>query len=423
MGLEVAGAAETAVATAGRRHHRAARVGAGAVARVFGLGVAAEDVELVDDVEHRIGVERVAPRVGAHHGVDRAGDVALLREDVVEAEAEREGAVAEEGLRELGVPEQFVGVHRRGRETAARLHADVGGEAQTERQVEVGRGPIGEAPRVEIGARLEGGARVLIVHTAVEGHVPERTAVGQVDVFAQGEDAADTLFGRHGGEERVELFEGGNAAEGCGRRGGDEAHAAGEGRVGRGGEGEDLLLVERCVEGQAGGRIPVAREVFGSGEASAGGDIVDHERGDGVACVIEVGVGHRALLPLGVVGVVESVEHVVPRGFKAGIAAGDVERVGTVDHVEQLCHGGLRRTAAIEDVEAVGLGDVVAEAHLRGEVEDVAHGVHPAHDGALVVQAGAFRRETDAGAQVDFLRVEAQSQLGVVGVVVVGGIL
>ena len=147
----MAGAAETAVATAGRRHHRAARVGAGAVARVFGLGVAAEDVELVDDVEHDIGGERVAPRVGAHHGVDRAGDVALLREDVVEAEAEREGSVAEEGLRELGVPNQFVGVHRRGRETAARLHADVGRKAHPEGEVKIACHTIGETPSVELG--------------------------------------------------------------------------------------------------------------------------------------------------------------------------------------------------------------------------------------------------------------------------------
>ena len=78
MGLEMAGAAKSSVAAAMRGHHRPPMVGAGATVGALRLSIAAEDVELVDEVEHHVSIERIAPRVGAHHRIDGAGDAALL---------------------------------------------------------------------------------------------------------------------------------------------------------------------------------------------------------------------------------------------------------------------------------------------------------------------------------------------------------
>lgn len=57
-----------------------------------------EDVELVDDVEHHVGVQGHVPGIGAHRGVDGAGNVALLAQYVVELEHHGEGTSFQEAL-------------------------------------------------------------------------------------------------------------------------------------------------------------------------------------------------------------------------------------------------------------------------------------------------------------------------------------
>ena len=62
---------------------------------IVGMG-AAEYVEFVDDMEHAIGVEGHVPGVATHRGVDGAGDVALLTENVVELQHDGERLAFEE---------------------------------------------------------------------------------------------------------------------------------------------------------------------------------------------------------------------------------------------------------------------------------------------------------------------------------------
>ena len=117
--------------------------------------------------------------------------------------------VLEERLRELCVPDKFVGVHRRFGETAARVHADVRGERHAPVEGEVGVGAIGEIPRIHVGILLQRGARVLIVNTALQTYVVPTRAVGQVEALAhargaggaarrigRGEDVVVVLVGR-----------------------------------------------------------------------------------------------------------------------------------------------------------------------------------------------------------------------------------
>ena len=85
-----------------------------------------EGAELVDEVHHDVGVDGVAPGVAALGGRERAADVALLLQDVVELHADGGSAVFEERLGNLRVPEQFVGVHRVFNISSARIHGEVG---------------------------------------------------------------------------------------------------------------------------------------------------------------------------------------------------------------------------------------------------------------------------------------------------------
>ena len=150
----VAVAATGATAVVAGLHGTEVAAGTLAARMAFGrLGQfgTAEEVEAVDGVEHHVGVEHVRPCVGARQCGERTGDFALLPEEVEAFEAQGEGFVFEHRLRDRGVPLQFVGVEFGRREPAARGHAQVGGEGHAPRQGDVGRGAVGEAPRVEPG--------------------------------------------------------------------------------------------------------------------------------------------------------------------------------------------------------------------------------------------------------------------------------
>ena len=86
-------------ASAHRRSHRSCRHSTGSlhVGRShshsfflagFVAGGAVEDVELVDEVHHEIGVDGVAPGVGSLRGGQRSAHVALTVENVIELNAD-----------------------------------------------------------------------------------------------------------------------------------------------------------------------------------------------------------------------------------------------------------------------------------------------------------------------------------------------
>ena len=384
----------------------------------------AEDVEAVDGMEHHILVEHVRPGIGARQRGERTRDLALLTEQVEGLQAQGEGFVFEHRLRDRGVPLQFVGVEFGRREPAARGHAQVGGEGHAPGQGEVGRGAVGEAPRVEVGGGEQRGVGVLVGHASVEGEVPPRTAVGKIEALGEGSDGGAAFVGHDAGKEGVHLTQRGRIGQGGGGgRRGHVAHRTGEVGIGRGGEVEHLLAVEGRVEGQAGGGVPVAVDVFGAGESATRHVIVDGELRDAAGGQVEVGVRHESLQAFGVVGVVVEVHAVVPHGAQAGVAHRDAEGVGVVDHADELRHRGLRGASAVVEIEVGGFRERVAEAHIGGEVEDVAHGVDAADGGALVLQAGAFGRELHAGREAHGAHVVAQAHLHAVVVVAVGGVL
>ena len=109
-------------ASAHRRSHRSCRHSTGSmhIGRSHSLsfflagfvaGGAVEDVEFVDEVHHEIGVDGVAPSIGSLRGGQRSAHVALTVENVIELNADGGSLFLEERLSNLGVPNEFVGVH------------------------------------------------------------------------------------------------------------------------------------------------------------------------------------------------------------------------------------------------------------------------------------------------------------------------
>ena len=80
-------------------------------AHAASAATATEDVELVDDVDHAVGVDGIVARVTLLDSRDLTADVAALVENIVPLESDGECVALEEGHTCLSVPKELVGVH------------------------------------------------------------------------------------------------------------------------------------------------------------------------------------------------------------------------------------------------------------------------------------------------------------------------
>ena len=111
-------------------------------------------VQPVDDMDQCIAGHDVGVGLGAPLGVEGAGDVAELTEDV-EAVDDNEEVALEEGSREAGIPDEVAGVQVLVGIAGAGVEAEVGAEVELPRQLQDGGegGATGEGVEVlEVGA-------------------------------------------------------------------------------------------------------------------------------------------------------------------------------------------------------------------------------------------------------------------------------
>ena len=85
--------------------------GTSSFAHVLTCLAAAKDVQSINHVQHGVAVDAVVFGVAALHGINGSAEVALVVQDVVELQRQREVALFEQTLRQLHVPHQLVGVH------------------------------------------------------------------------------------------------------------------------------------------------------------------------------------------------------------------------------------------------------------------------------------------------------------------------
>ena len=78
---------------------------------ILGSLLSTEDIQLVDEVDHEVGIDGIGPGVATHHGIDCTAHIALLLQDIVELQADSSRLVLQETLGKLGIPEEFVVVH------------------------------------------------------------------------------------------------------------------------------------------------------------------------------------------------------------------------------------------------------------------------------------------------------------------------
>ena len=85
-----------------------------------------EYVQSVDEVQHAVAVHSIISVYGTPVGGQLAGDVALVLQYIIHLEGQ--ACVLEQGLGELGIPNQFISVHAAVCISSSALVADVGGK-------------------------------------------------------------------------------------------------------------------------------------------------------------------------------------------------------------------------------------------------------------------------------------------------------
>ena len=182
--------------------------------------------------------------------------------------------------------------------------------------------------------------------------------------------------------------------------------------------------VERCSAVSA----PVAVDVLGPADASAGRFVIGDHVAYGVSGALETSVGVEAPVALGfghhepqavLLQLVAShhlevgVEVAGERRFQPRVTHGDVERLGVVVDVEQLGDVGLLSLSPQSHLKVGLLVEAVAQVHGWRQVGDRPHGINGLSQVLLNV-VRFLRLYLHAGVDVVFLPVDAQLQVDVV---------
>ena len=145
-------------------------------------------------MEHGIGVDAVVLGIATGVSVNPTLEVALLLEQVVEIECHDEGLALEEGLGDLSVPDEFVGVHRRVVISPTAVFADVGADLEPCRQTQQDLSAVAELPGIEVGIGLQLVACVLVGDVSVEGHFQPVIAEAEVQALVEVGGASGVLL-------------------------------------------------------------------------------------------------------------------------------------------------------------------------------------------------------------------------------------
>ena len=89
-------------------------------------------------------------------------------ENVIELERDGKSIALEEALRDLGVPNQFIGVHRVVGISAAALHGQISGKCRAPRSSDTHHAAISVLPSVEVVFGLQFAACTVIVERTAE---------------------------------------------------------------------------------------------------------------------------------------------------------------------------------------------------------------------------------------------------------------
>ena len=365
---------------------------------------ASEDVQTVDEMQHAIAVYAVVLVHGTAAGSQRAGDVALLTQDVVHLEAK--GHVSfQERLGYLCVPYQFVAVHAAVPVASAALIGNVGVETHVPGRIDIGEYTVGK----RIGILVVGRCQLVLLNGV--GEIPVQAHLENVITVCGAQVLAQCQVG--GG---ILLLDGVRAAARS-----QIAHVVGVSDV-RECAYVELFVLQCRVETEQAEYVPISVDVLRHGCPSACRLVVGTTLADAVLRSLEERAHEDTSLQVGYIIVVEHVDVVAERRFQVRITRLDAQRIGVVGYRQQVLHAGLAASSAIGDTQLAYFGETHAEVDIRREIEHTA-GAQCVNLTFLIRKFRVLRLERQTCVQLILRADEAQTDTGVMFVCLVFGIL
>ena len=202
----------------------------------------------------------VGPAVGRHVG----RQVGLLVQDVVPLQHHSEFLATQEGLRELGVPQEFVGIHRLVGIASLAEHVEVGSKFHAPIETDVRVTTVLEVPGGKVVRCLQAVLSAGIRRTTVEREVEHPDAIAETDLRRDIISMSDISV-RNGRTVQVDI-----------------THAMVVASVDRAAHIPAVQRVETDIERHTEVGTPVTVDVLRFRYASTSGLVISHDITDGV---------------------------------------------------------------------------------------------------------------------------------------------
>ena len=305
-------------------------------------------------MNHTIAGNGIVLCIITHHCCNGARQCALLVQDVVQLQRDGKGLTLEEALRELGIPDKLVGVHRGIVVTTTALHVHVGGERCAPRRCYAHHTSVGKLPGIKVIAGLQLATVAVVVERSVELDLQPIVTIAEGQALHDGLRLGNSLGIAHTIINKTYVVVVSKVSK-C-------IHVKVASRVDSG------------VEHKAQVGIPVTIDILRTSHTCTTiqqGNLV----GDRVSGGREVYECHHSTLVLLEVIVVEQLEVLTERRLQARVTSCNVQGVAVIYDIQQIAHRGLRGVGTIGEAQLTSLRLLPTEVHGRCKVGHRAGGI------------------------------------------------
>ena len=276
---------------------------------------------------------------------------------IIELQRDGEGFTLKETLGQLGIPDKFVGIHRRIAITTATLHIQIGGKSRAPRSCKANHTAIGELPGIKVIVCLKLATAMLIVKRTIEFNLQPVVTIAGGQTLHNSGGCGNRLLG-------VAIHIGTNVTYVMDIR--------------KVGESVDIKVASRVdggIKHKAEVSIPVTIDVLRTSDAATCLWIQGCLIANRIAGGREIYERHHGALVFLEIVVIEQTEILRERWLKSRITLRDVQRVAIISDIKQVAHRGLAGVSTISKAKLTRLRLLPTEIHRRSEVSYGAGGV------------------------------------------------
>ena len=280
--------------------------------------------ELINEVDHAIGIDGIVPRIATLVGTDSMTDVTQFLQDIKPLETDGCSFLLQEAVGNLCIPKYLIRIHVLVRITTTGIHTDIGRERKSPVEFQITIQSVTIVPGVAVVTLLHVRTRVVVVDGTESSDVQPVIAVSKVQTLTNAQGAG-RVFLHFGVIENlivgrivfIILFAGFqcHCAALATTKGTDISHSIIVNEIGIGRQGEILLLTHTGIEHHISSGIPVAINVFRAMVTYTRRLVINLQIADGILCLCKIQAECHTLLSFRLITTVPHIQTVRPARF------------------------------------------------------------------------------------------------------------